>query len=97
MFPETTPEALSSFSNVKKWASVARYAVNKILGLAGKMVMDGKETHKALYLCNSTDVTAGVALRMLTHEGARLVEWTSMFLKVMSHLYATKVGCGKIP
>lgn len=50
----------------------AGYAINKILGLAGEMFTDGKETLTALYLCNATDVTAGVALGTLTREGARL-------------------------
>ena len=36
-FPKTTPEASFSFNNVKKWTSVAGYAVNKIPGLAGEM------------------------------------------------------------
>ena len=36
-FPKTTPEASFSFNNVKKWTSVAGYAVDKIPGLAGEM------------------------------------------------------------
>ena len=42
MFAETTPEVSSSLTNVKKWASAAGYAIEKILGLTSEMVIDGK-------------------------------------------------------
>ena len=72
MFVETTPDVSSSFTNVKKRASAAGYAVNKILRLAGKIVTDGKETLRASYVCDGTDVITGIVSRTLTREGARL-------------------------
>ena len=46
MFAEATPKVCSSFTNVKKWASAAGYAIDKILGLTNEMVTDSKVTAK---------------------------------------------------
>jgi len=37
------------------------------------MVTDRKETLRVSYLCDGSDVIAGVVSRMLTREGARLL------------------------
>ena len=55
-FAKTTPEASSSFTNVKKRASTAGYTVHKI-----EMVRDSKGAFRALYLGERTDVVAGMA------------------------------------
>ena len=66
MFAETTPEASSSLTNVKKWASAAGYAIDKILGLTSDMVTEEKGRFRALYLSDGTYVIAGVASRTLS-------------------------------
>lgn len=66
MFAETTSEVSSGLTNVKKWASAAGYAINKILGLTSDMVTDGKGRFRASYLSDGTYVIAGVASRTLS-------------------------------
>lgn len=61
MFAKTTPKASSSSTNVKKRPSAVGYLVNKILGLAGEIVMDRKGTLTASYLSDETDVIAAFA------------------------------------
>ena len=60
---QSTPEVSSSLNNVKKCAG---FAIDKILGLAGEMVTDGKGRFEASYLSDGTYVTAVVASRTLT-------------------------------
>ena len=71
MFAETTPKVSSSLTNVKKCAG---YAIDKILGLAGEMVTDGKGRFEASYLSDETYATAGVASRTLTRAGTSLLD-----------------------
>ena len=73
MFAETTSEVPSILNSVKKWASAAGYAIDKILGLAGEMVTDGYERLKASHFSDRTYETAGVASRTLTRMGTRLL------------------------
>ena len=85
VFAKTTPEASSGFTNVKKRASMAGYAVHKIFGLAGEMVTDSKGAFRASFL--------GMAPGTLTRTCSRLLR-RGVFIGVHKHLksrlYATK-------
>ena len=74
MFAKTTPEIPTGFTDIKNdRTSVTAYALYKIIGLAGKMAMDGKGASRTPYLCFRTDVRTSVATWILTGTRATLI------------------------